>query len=125
MLVGVAGIYHSSNPEYRALAVDISPASTAATLSATASEGVAAEDAHPSPANAASRAPASRLSSTENRPASRSAFDPVPLVSALSRSDAQGSGYTREEELFRMKWGWAAFDAARGEARKTAGNSNP
>ncbi len=58
------------------------------------SEGVAAEDAHPSPANAASRAPASRLSSTENRAASRSAFDPV-LSSARSRGATRKAAATR------------------------------
>jgi hypothetical protein len=32
----------------------------------------------------------------------------------------QADGLTTGDELFRMKWGWAAFDAARTEARREA-----
>jgi len=39
---------------------------------------------------------------------------------AASRSAGSGSPFTPEEELFRTKWGWKAFDDARTAARQAA-----
>lgn len=36
------------------------------------------------------------------------------------QEDAIDDGLTYDDELFRMKWGWAAFDAARTEAKREA-----
>ena len=47
----------------------------------------------------------------------------APFAVTAASGEVQRNGFTREEELFRMKWGWAALDAARSEARREAGQA--
>lgn len=43
-----------------------------------------------------------------------------PLANAPGSDGAVDDGMTYEDELFRVKWGWAAWDAARTEAKREA-----
>lgn len=130
MRVALAGVYHSSRPENRALAVDVSQAQVPAN---SAENGIVASSGADATAGTAagttlsSSAPTENASSVATRTSQTSAV-PESAASPLSPQEAEGSsndGFTREEELFRMKWGWAAFDAARTEARKAGGPLTP
>lgn len=112
MRAAVAGSYESGKPGDRALAMDLSPEATsegdngAADDSTTAS---APSDSGETASTAATRAGSETAENgaTANRPG--------------QDNKVQANGMTREDELFRMKWGWAAYDAAQREARKEAG----
>jgi hypothetical protein len=69
--------------------------------------------------------------STENTPGitglppeSNSNPSPIPKNRPAARNtSAHHPGFTHEEELFRTKWGWAAYDAVR-RAALTSDNSS-
>ncbi|MES2705641.1 MAG: hypothetical protein V4726_03465 [Verrucomicrobiota bacterium] len=83
---------------------------------------------------ATSPVPGSNSPALEIAIATRSS-DPAGLSAGLSASDAEGrsetptareamhSGFTHEEELFRTRWGWAAFDDVQRAAFEAAQTS--
>ena len=92
------------------MAIDLTPAATSVGSGASSTAGSSAEGE----------------SGNESRTASKT--NSSGRKSASSAPDAAGNkslsdGMTREDELFRMKWGWAAFDAARSAALREANAS--
>lgn len=102
--VALAEIYDSTGPEGRAMAMDFSPASDEAAI--TPSDTVD---------GATAAAPSRR---GRGKAAATNTASPalVPFQAEVQSEE----GMSLEDELFRMKWGWAAFDAARSQARREA-----
>ncbi|MDD5351508.1 MAG: hypothetical protein PHQ12_14950 [Chthoniobacteraceae bacterium] len=113
----VAQAYPSGKGGGPALGVDLSadpssgqPASNSAIPGIGSANGTAlAESASPNPATASG----GNLQNQQNSAAQS--------ASAPGGTNRSSGGFTQEDLLFRMKWGWAAFDAARTAARKEAG----
>jgi len=103
--VAVAEAY-SNGDAGDALAIDISPA--AENESQSEAETSVVEASSPN----ASSNPRTSHTSREGSQTSAAGGQQETVVLASSSEDLN-----REDELFRMKWGWAAFDAARKEAR--------
>lgn len=130
MRVAVARAYTAQSPANPALGVDITPENATATpyaVAATNSAGAMAAESSAAAIPAASATEDSSAHSAQNSRANSSATSApnAQAVSSTAPADTQrGDGFTREEELFRTKWGWAAFDAAQSAAAREAANQS-
>lgn len=112
MRAAVAGSYESGTPGDRALAMDFSPEAASESDGGTARNSITPSAATDSGATAPNAATRGGSETAENGESARR---------PEGGDKVQATGMTREDELFRMKWGWAAYDAAQREARKEAG----
>jgi hypothetical protein len=130
MRVAVARAYTAQSPANPALGVDITPENATATPNTTAaanSTGAMAAESGAAAIPASSATEDSSAQTARNGRADSGATSaPNPqTVSSNAPADTQhGDGFTREEELFRTKWGWAAFDAAQSAAAREAANQS-
>ncbi len=117
--VALAETYQGDGNGGRSLGVDLSPEAKNASISNSASGAEAGSSSIPT-AGASAGSGGSASGSTSQR-TSRTFNASAASAPGSSTVDAGSSGFSKEDELFRMKWGWAAYDAARSEAQKEAG----
>lgn len=108
MRVAVAAASPSDDGAGTALAVDVTPEEDSA------GEDPASGNSQSTPAGLAGAA------ETDSTSAGQGASAPLPSPSAVPNEGSYQPGLSQEEQLFRMKWGWAAYDAARREAARAA-----
>lgn len=116
--VGLAETSQSRGGEDRSLGVDVSPepAPSGDGGSNPSPSGISADPS--SPAVAAASPVAVRKTPDDD------ATQVTVTNAAQANAQAAADGFSQEDELFRMKWGWTAYDAARSEARRESGQGS-